>query len=180
MKIKENEQAIDFAQEDIYGIHHSMEDFKRSKVYLSFLRVASCPFCNLRVHELLKKQAIWQNKGVTVILVFASPKNEILKYSGKDNPPLIILADPEENLYKKYGIGHSLAGKFKAMLRVKTLIKIMTGGFFNLSALFDKSILTGDFLIDENGIVKKAYYGKDFGDHISFEEIENWIQSQHQ
>jgi len=175
MEITKNEKAAGFIKDDIYGKKYSLEDFRGSKVCLSFLRVASCPFCNLRVHELIKRQSDWKNKNVNTIVVFASAEEEIMKYSGKKDPPLIILADPDEELYKKYGIGHSLAGKFKAMLRVKTIMEIIAGGFFNLSALFDKSILTGDFLIDGDGIVKMAYYGRDFGDHLSFDEIENWI-----
>ncbi len=126
---------------------------------------------------MIQSQDNWKKKGLKTMIVFASPTEEILKYNNQTDPGTIILADPNEELYKKYGIGHSLAGKFKAMLRIKTMMEIMTGGFFNLSALFDKSILTGDFLIDENGIVKRAYYGKDFGDHMAFEEIEAWLHS---
>ena len=37
-----------------------------------------------------------------------------------------------------------------------------------------KPIIPADFLIDENQIIYKAYYGKNFGDHLSIESILKW------
>ena len=50
----------------------------------------------------------------------------------------------------------------------------MFSGFFNMKSIKDKPIIPADFLIDENQIVFKAYYGKDFSDHIAISEVLNW------
>ena len=52
--------------------------------------------------------------------------------------------------------------------------KVMFSGFFNMKSVKEKPIIPADFLIDENKNIHKAYYGKDFGDHIPITEILNW------
>lgn len=65
-------------------------------------------------------------------------------------------------------------GMVKAILKPLKMIKVMTSGFFNMRSLNDKPIIPADFLINENQIIHKAYYGKDFGDHLQIGEILNW------
>ena len=159
---------------DIYGKEFSMEQLKGHKVYLTFLRTASCPFCNLRVHQLIQKQEAWTKKGIVTVAVFASAADEILQYAGKQEPKFTIIADPEERLYHQFGIKHSFLAMIKSMARIGAIVETMKKGFFNVNSFTDKRILTGDFLINENQEVVLSYYGKDFGDHIDFEEIDQW------
>lgn len=160
---------------DIYGEQFSIEQFKGSKVYVTFLRTASCPFCNLRVHQLIQKQEAWTRKGIVTLAIFASSADEILQYTGKQQSNFTIIADPEEHLYHKFGIKHSIIAMIKSMGRVSTILETMKKGFFNLKSFSDKRILTGDFLINENQEIVLSYYGKDFGDHIDFKKIDRWF-----
>lgn len=50
----------------------------------------------------------------------------------------------------------------------------MTSGFFNMNAIADKPLIPADFLIDQKGIIQRAYYGSDFGDHLPIEDILTW------
>ena len=159
---------------DIYGNEFSIEQLKGHKVYLTFLRTASCPFCNLRVHQLIQKQAAWTKKGIVTVAVFASTAEEILQYAGKQQPNFTIIADSEERLYHQFGIKHSFLAMIKSMARLGTIVETIKKGFFNFNSFTDKRILTGDFLINENQEVIVSYYGKDFGDHIAFEKIDQW------
>lgn len=174
MRIKKNDQLPTFNALDIFNNSISSSNFEGKRVYISFLRTASCPFCNLRVHELIQKQAEWNKKGIITIAVFASPSEEILEYAGKQKPPFTIISDPNEVLYKKFGITHSYWSMLKTMTRLSGILETIRKGFFNFKSFTDKPILTGDFLIDENKNVIECYYGKDFGDHISFEKIDEW------
>jgi len=60
------------------------------------------------------------------------------------------------------------------MMNPVKMMKVMFSKFFNLNSIKEKPILPADFLIDENQLIYKAYYGSDFGDHLTFEEILNW------
>lgn len=174
-KIQLKAKAPEFTAIDYLGNEVVLSAYKGKKVYLTFFRTASCPFCNLRVNQLMKKAEEWSKKNVVIIGVFASPTEEIKKYAGKQNPTFTIIADSEEILYKEYQIKQSFFGMFKAMMRMKTMMTIMTQGYFNFKTMTDKPLLTADFLINKEGMIEKVYYGRDFGDHLSIEEIEGWI-----
>lgn len=175
MKLKKGDKAIGFKTEDITGNKIELKNFLGKKVLLSFYRGASCPFCNLRVHELIKQVDAFRERELVIIGFFMSERQEIMEFAGKQNPPFPIVADPEETFYKMYGLEKSFAGKMKAMLRVGAMMKIFANGFFNMKALKDEDMLPGDFLINEDGSIEVAYYGKDFGDHIDFRIINDWL-----
>lgn len=177
MKLKKGNNAIDFKEEDIFEDIIDLEAYRGQKVFLSFYRSASCPYCNLRVHEIIKNMDYFREKGLVVISFFMSDKQEIIKYTGKQNPPFPIIADPGEKYYKMYGLEKSFAGKIKAVFRIGEMMKIFANGFFNMQALKNDNTLPGDFLINGDGTIELAYYGKDFGDHIDFEVINNWINN---
>lgn len=174
MRLKQNSKALDFSVRDYLGKEVDLSEYKGKKVLLSFFRGASCPFCNLRVHELIKNQQKLNSRGIKIITFFSASKEEIHKYAGKQTPPFTVIPDPEFLIYKKYGVESSMSGMFKAMLRMGTMVKMMIGGFFNMKSMSDKPLLPADFLIDEDGSIYKVYYGKDFGDHIDLKEVLSW------
>jgi peroxiredoxin len=177
MRLKKGNRAPLFVKEDFLGNQIDFSHFKGKKILISFFRGASCPFCNLRVHELIKNTKVFEEKGLTIITFFSSSKEEIRKYAAKQNPPFSVIPDSTFRIYKKYGLESSVWGMFKAMMRIGTMIKMMNGGFFNLKTLTDKHTLPADILIDEELAIHKAYYGSDYGDHISFGTIQQWLNN---
>jgi len=172
-QIKEESSAIHFVGKDIKGNDVDLNDYKDNKVLLTFFRVAPCPFCNIAVRDLITEHAALEAKGIKVIAFFASKAEDILKYAGKQNPPFPVIADPEFEIYKQYGIEVSYGGMMKTMVNPNRVVKAMTSGFFNVKSMPEKPILPADFIIDENQKVIKAHYGKDFGDHIPVSDILN-------
>jgi thioredoxin-dependent peroxiredoxin len=59
-------------------------------------------------------------------------------------------------------------------LKPVELLKVMTSGFFNVKTIHKKPILPADFLIDENQIVYRVYYGRDYGDHVPIADVLAW------
>ena len=174
MRLNQGVQAPIFITKDYQGKKINLSDYHGKRILLSFFRGASCPFCNLRVHELIKKQNEFKEQDIEIIAFFSSTKEEVQQYAGKKTPPFAVIPDPKFDIYKRYGVESSISGMMKAMLRMGTMVKIVMGGFFNMKSMSDKPLLPADFLIDENGMIYKAYYGSDFGDHIDLEEIVNW------
>ncbi|PIQ16388.1 MAG: hypothetical protein COW67_03400 [Flavobacteriales bacterium CG18_big_fil_WC_8_21_14_2_50_32_9] len=174
MYLKKNDKIIDFELTDYLGNRIKSSDYKGQKVYLSFFRGASCPFCNLRVHQLIKNYSKFEANKIQIITFFAATKEEINKYAGKQNAPFTIIPDPNSEIYQKYNIQQSSLGMIKTMMNPVKMMKVMFSKFFNLNSIKEKPILPADFLIDENQLIYKAYYGSDFGDHLTFEEILNW------
>jgi len=94
MYLKKNDKIIDFELTDYLGNRIKSSDYKGQKVYLSFFRGASCPFCNLRVHQLIKNYSKFEANKIQIITFFAATKEEINKYAGKQNAPFTIIPDP--------------------------------------------------------------------------------------
>ena len=174
MRLKQGNKAPEFKTKDYLGRDVDLASYKGKKILLSFFRGASCPFCNLRVHQLIKNHSELEKKGIKIIAFFSADNEEIKQYAGKQTPPFSIVVDPDFQIYKQYGVESSMSGMFKAMLRMGTMIKMMVGGFFNMKSMSDKPLLPADFLIDENGIINESFYGSDFGDHIDLNKVLNW------
>jgi peroxiredoxin len=172
--IENNQKAINFSCNDYLGNPINLSDYKGKKVLLSFFRGAACPFCNLRVHQLIQRHKEFEQKGINIISFFAATAEQISEYAGKQSAPFVIIPDASLEVYKQYGIEQSKSGMYKAMLKPMKMMKIMFSGFFNMKASKDKPIIPADFLIDENQNIIKTYYGKDFGDHLPIQEILNW------
>lgn len=173
-KLHPTDPAIDFTYQDYQGNTVALNNFRGRKVLLAFFRVASCPFCNLRVRELIKNHGELERKGISVIAFFASTAEEIAQYAGEQHPPFPIVPDPQLDLYRKYGIESAYSGMFKVMVKPLQMLRVMTSGFFNLKSISDHPLIPADFLIQEDHTIYRAYYGKDFGDHLPLEDILNW------
>lgn len=149
-----------------------LDSLKSRRFMLSFLRFASCPFCNLRVHELVKRFEEF-GEGFTIVAVFDSSLENLRKHAEKHRAPFPILADEKNVFYRAYGVEHSLAGMFKGMLtRMPSLLRAMfVNGYVPWVIKGSMTTMPADFLVDENGVIQTAYYGKDEGDHLPFERV---------
>ena len=89
------------------------------------------------------------------------------------------MADKKNSAYTAYGIEHSYKGFVKGLLfRLPTLLKgMLIKGYW--PNLFKGGVITmpADFLVDRQGIIQVAYYGKDEGDHLSFDQIKEFSKS---
>lgn len=147
-------------------------DAMRGKAYmLSFFRFASCPFCNLRVHELTSHfDELGGDFGV--VAIFDSPLDNLRWHAEGHHAPFPILADEGNQYYRAYGIEHSVAGVVKGMMmRMPTLIKGMVKGYVPTTIKGSMTTMPADFLVDEQGGIQVAHYGRDEGDHLPFTQV---------
>lgn len=150
-----------------------LERYRGRKVWLAFFRFASCPLANLRVHEISKRHDLSAN-GIQIVAVFPSPRERIAAHVGKQNLPFPLVSDPHERLYMLYGLRASVAGLIGRDVGLRT-VQAAALGF--LPGPTDGTItrLPGDFLIDEEGIVRHVHNGDDVADHIPFERVLEFI-----
>lgn len=171
------EKAPDFEEKSYLGQEIKLSNYKGSKILVSFFRGASCPFCNMRVRELIRNYESFTKNGLNVVCFFNSSLEEIALYAGKQNAPFPIVPDPDGRIYKLYEIQSSHSGMWRAMGKPLKMLKMMTSGFFNTKSLSEEPVIPADFLVDEAGLIYIAHYGKDFGDHIPLRKINEWIDN---
>lgn len=155
----------------IDGSTFNLEVMQGKRYMISFFRFASCPFCNLRVHELVKRyDELGDNFGI--VAIFDSPLDNLQEHAEGHVAPFPILADESNQYYNDYGIEHSVFGVFKGMImRMPTLLKGMFKGYIPMKIKGSMTTMPADFLVDEHGVIQHAHYGRDEGDHLPFSHI---------
>ncbi|XMB87100.1 peroxiredoxin family protein [Mycoplasmatota bacterium WC44] len=177
MRLKKGQVAPNFLVKDYYGNDVSIDALKGQKVLLSFYRYASCPLCNLRIHNIINKMDYFRERNLNVIAVFQSPLESMKQYVGNQEVPFPLISDPEWKLYKKYGVQTSFMGLIKAVFkRMGELKKAGKKGFKIGKSDGKMTTIPADFLINEQGQIEVDYYGADIGDHLPFERIMEWIK----
>ena len=175
MRIQPGQPAKDFTIEDIAGHTIALTDYRDQRLMLSFYRYASCPLCNLRVQHLIQQYPSYREKGLQMIAVFQSPQASIRKYVGKQNIPFPVIADPARILYRQYGVESSWYGFIKGSFRLSALISATAKGYLPGKMEGKKAMIPADFLIGPDLTVQMAYYGKDIGDHLPIQRIDEWL-----
>lgn len=144
------------------------------RTLLAFFRDAACPFCNMQIYRLTQHHAELAALGLDIIAVFASTPEEVKRFVLARPRPFRVAAEPSRLAYDIYGLQSSFKGKLRAICtRFLTLLKGLL--LVGLAGLKTNNIMPADFLIDEDGHIVEAYYGKDAGDHIPFERVELFL-----
>lgn len=172
MRLNSRDPCPPFEVTDIDGNHHSLQQYQGRKLLLCLFRYAGCPFCNLRIHQLISHYRQLQDAGIAVIAVFESSQEGIRKYvSGRQQVPFALVADPERKLYQSFGTENSWTGLLAGLLRIRDMFRaIFTLG---LAPGIPENVinqLPADFLIDD-GNIAIAWYGGDIGDHLPLDQV---------
>ncbi len=174
MRLNPGEKVIPIKLPAIDGSVYDTDRLRGIPFMLSFYRFASCPFCNLRIHEIVNRFDEL-GKNFTVVAVFDSPLDNLKRHTDGHKAPFPILADESNQYYREYGIEHSFGGMLKGMiLRMPTLARGMLKGYLPTSLKGSIITMPADFLVDAAGIIQTAYYGKDEGDHLPFAQIKDF------
>jgi len=170
MTVEHGQLAPEFQGVTYTGDTIDLGQFRGKKVWLAFHRWASCPLCNLRIKEVIKRYDEIEKAGIQLIAVFQSPPENIAKYVGAQNPPFPLVSDPDLKLYDRFDVRPNMLGLFYPRVFL-TAIRAVLAGLFSLKIDGPKAMVPADFLVDPEGLVWKAYYGAAVSDHIPFEDV---------
>lgn len=115
------------------------------------------------------------SQGLSVLGFFQSPAASVEKYVMPLDPPFPLVADPQREVYRLYGVRTSWAGYFKAGLRWGAIRDAFKAGLRPGKVEGKAALLPADFLIDEQLIVRRIHHGRDITDHMPFSVIEDWL-----
>ncbi len=170
-RLEKGDHAPNIHLKDINNDTFDLETYRGKKVLVSFYRFATCPFCNFRIHKIVKNFDKYR-EHFEIVAIFESQPATLKKAVGKHNAPFRIMSDPSGTHYQAYALEKSVLGVIKGMLfRFPSLIKSMLMG--NLPTIIDSPMtrMPADFFINESGVIEIAYYGKDEGDHLDIDSL---------
>lgn len=176
-RFKPGDQLPDLRLSPVFGDSIKTPELKGKKILLTFNRYVSCPLCNFRTHELLERYDTLKENGLIILSVYESKRELLAEYTTREQVPFIMIADPAESLYKQFKIRKSWWRAFRGVFN--DFKRKRSGGkkLFRSSYERDGSMkrIGADFLIDGDGVIRVAYYGKFAGDHLPVEEIVKWV-----
>jgi peroxiredoxin len=174
-----NVAAPAFSLIDIFDRTIDLKNYKGKKVFIGFFRHAGCPFCNLRVHNLMKIREKLVENNMEMIFFFES-KKELMMQSifHKEVSPVPLIADPEKKWYNIYGIENSLLktsmSHLTSFIQTAIAAKKKNLPIYAMASGESFSTIPAEFLLDENLIIRKIHYAKNLNDRLSIDTILNF------
>uniref|UniRef100_A0A6T8PKN7 Alkyl hydroperoxide reductase subunit C/ Thiol specific antioxidant domain-containing protein n=2 Tax=Hemiselmis andersenii TaxID=464988 RepID=A0A6T8PKN7_HEMAN len=167
-----------FTLECTQGKQHELCGLKGKKVWVAFFRSAACPLCNLRIHDIIEHYSQLTGGGeLQILAIFQTPVDIMNQYVSNRKPPFALLSDPDGKAYEMYEcqvsntgtclglIAAQIRGDFKRARKV---------GISQVAPIGDTSLanrMPADFLVDEGGLVRDAFYAKRAHEHIPFNRV---------
>jgi len=113
---------------------------------------------------------------LALLAVFQSTPANMARFVGRQAPPFTMLCDPDETLYATYGVEASLAG-YLAPINAARLATAAAKGFVPNTVMEGKKTrLPADFLIDEGGVIRDAYYAPVISEHLPYARVEAFLR----
>lgn len=162
----------------IDGTLFSIDHVAGKRYLLSFFRFAGCPFCNMRVHDLVKHYAEF-GANFTIVGVFDSSLENLQRHAEDHQSPFPLLADVENTYYRRFGVERSVWGVIKGIvLRMpRVLYAVFVKGFIPRAIEGNITTMPLNILVDETGVVQYTHYGRDEGDHIPLTTLREFALS---
>jgi peroxiredoxin Q/BCP len=170
MRVQAGEALRHFSLPDIAGGLFDTRSLEGRPFLLSFFRYAGCPFCNLRMHELVGASPGLGGR-FTIVAVFDSPLDNLVAHAEGHRAPFPVLADAGGVAYDLYGVEHSVARVMKSMVRLPAMLKAARMGYLPTTIQGRLDTLPADFLVDAGGRIAVARYARDAGDRMPLEQI---------
>lgn len=148
------------------------------RVHLQFRRFAGCPICSTHLHGFAERHAEIAAAGITEVVFFHSAAEHLQGYQRQ--LPFAVIADPERRCYRRFGVEQgvrSLADPRALAAAVRSgrrwLAHRGEPGWAGVGENDGTSHLglPADFLIDPDGTVLAAHYGRHADDQWSVDEM---------
>jgi peroxiredoxin len=126
-------------------------------VHLQLRRFAGCPVCNLHLRSFAERADEIEAAGILVVAAFRSPADALAPYQAE--LPLLLVADPDGQLYTLAGVGSSpaaMAHPSALGAALRGLWRTQQPGYRSQDAAFG---LVGDVLIGTDGRVLALHRG---------------------
>ena len=176
MRLKPGDRAPTFEVTDRDGATVNLSALLQQKrVWLAFFRFVTCPMCNLRLHELASAWPRVKTDDVEMIAIFQSTPASVADWLTENRPPVRVVADPEMDLYRQYGVETSVLGAMHPATMVAGARAVGAGISLRARPEGPLTRVPADFLIDRDGTVKDAFYGAHIAEHIPLERVQSFI-----
>ena len=137
---------------------------KKHRTYLIFLRYMGCPLCQMTISRLKSEWGRFTDADLNVVVVLQSEPENITALVKQDELPFQIACDPDESLFRLYGVMPGSIFRYATPSVIKKAMRAKKLGFAHGKSEGKEMQLPAVFLIGRDMKVEYAYYGKNVGD----------------
>jgi peroxiredoxin len=112
-----------------------------------------------------------ENAGLQVVAVSMGEPKHATRYCGKFAPNIDCLVDETTTPYDIYGLSQGGAKEFLTLNNATRFIELAAKGIRNGKVVGDWLMMRGFFIVDQQGVVRYAYYAKEASDHPQIAEV---------
>jgi len=171
MTLNVGSQAPVFKTKAIGGHMVDLAALRGRTVLLKFYRFATCPVCSLHMHHFIKDYRLIEAVGLTTIVLFHSPADKLAN-TQREDAPFDLVPDPDKDIFRAYGVETGFAGLFSPAV-MREYSRALAAGYSPGLFTSDGGILgnPADFVIDADGRIAFAHYGKHYADSLTAAEL---------
>jgi signal peptidase II len=181
--LAQGDQAPYFEAQTADRATYGQKDLEGKKVWMIFYRFATCPLCATHIADIKATIKRAQDAGVVVIAVYESEPEEFEKPGFEVTTTLLkslaipLIADPQRKLYRAY---RTHVNPWAAIFHPKVWMPFLKSKnrVFRVGAVEGElGQLPAHFLIDQQGVIVHAYYGKHAADHLELSRVDAFVAS---
>jgi peroxiredoxin len=140
-------------------------------VLLTFLRHFGCMFCREWLGELEDYQDDIRRMGLKIYSVGIGEPKHAERYCGRLTPNTECFSNEDASAYYEYGFGQMGLKELLNLDFVRNTLRALANGNIQTEMTGDGRMIGGHFIIDQDGIIRYAFYSETAGDHPTFGEI---------
>ena len=146
MKLEKGNKALEFSLSDQNGNETKLIDYKGKKVLIYFYPKADTPGCTTQTCSVNDSLKQLEKLNIVAFGISPDPVDKQKKFSDKFSVKFPLLCDTDNSVAVAYNVW----------------------GEKNMYGKKYMGIIRSSFLIDENGIIKEAWYNVSPGDTVTF------------
>ncbi len=144
-KLSAGDSAPDFKLPAIDGKIHSLTDYRGKKLVVYFYPKDDTPGCTKEACGFRDAYSEYEKHGIVILGISPDKATAHEKFIQKYNLPFTLLSDLEKEVMKSYG----------------------AWGKKNMYGKITEGVIRKTFLVDENGIIVKAYHRVKVDEHAA-------------
>ncbi len=173
MGLKVGQAAPTFTVRDIHNRPVNLQDYAGQWTLLTFLRFVTCPRCSLRIYSLSLRYPQLLERGLQVVAFVESSQDLILQRDYATDAPFPVIADPDQQIYRRYGVKNSKFGLWWGGHMHKAEIRRAASlGFGQPTIVGNDYRMPADFILNPQQIIQVAHYGRSSADALTIAAIE--------
>jgi peroxiredoxin len=146
--------------------------YAKGTTLVVFYRGGWCPFCNLQLHELAKRNADFQARGVSLVAISVELPSEESKTQAQHGITFPMLSDPKLEAHSLFNVVHRPDRKEISALKGFGVDLVARSG-----QKHQRFAVPGVFLVSKQGVVLWSHVDEDYTTRPSADQLLHRIEA---